>query len=271
MDSASGISLRRSCGATGPATYISRAETQLNSDAEWPKVAKDGSTASKPTRAATARAECYNWPLLSSDGPSDVWSTREVTLLLTHVLSLYGRSFCSHAMLSVILFGASCLRFSVCLWSSIAERDRGPSAEQMRVHRLTHNPFRSWCPQCVAGRAKIWPHFSQEASDHGGVQTICFDYCFLRDHPGGESVPVLVGREKKTKMMLALVVPFKGGGVAWLVRQVLRDLRKMGVRGKVVLKSDQEKPILDVLNDVCKQRGKESDLAVTLVESSPKG
>ena len=94
---------------------------------------------------------------------------------------------------------------------------RAPSAEQMRVHRLTHYPFRSWCPQCVAGRAKSWPHFRQEVDDDGGVPTICFDYCFLRDHPGGESVPVIVGREKKTKMMIAHVVPFKGGGVDWLV------------------------------------------------------
>ena len=108
-------------------------------------------------------------------------------------------------------------------------------------------------------------------SDDGGVPTICFDYCFLRDHPGGESVPVLVGREKRTKMMLAHVVPFKGGGVDWLVGQMIRDFRKTGVHGKIVLKSDQENPILDMLNDVCKQRGKESDSAVTLVESSLKG
>ena len=105
----------------------------------------------------------------------------------------------------------------------------------------------------------------------GEVPTVCFDYCFLRDHPGGESVPVMVVREKRSKMMLAHAVPFKGGGVDWLVGQLLRDLRKMGVYGKVILKSDQENAILDVLNDDCKQRGKESDSAVTLVESSPKG
>ena len=140
---------------------------------------------------------------------------------------------------------------------------KGPSEEQVRVHRLTHCPFRSYCPQCVAGRAKSWPHFRQEVSDDGGVSTICFDYCFLRDHPGGESVPVLVGPEKRTKMMLVHVVPFKGGGVDWLVDQLIRDFRKMGVHGKVVLKSDQENPILDVLNDVCKQRGKESDSALS--------
>ena len=65
---------------------------------------------------------------------------------------------------------------------------------------------------------------------------------------------MLVGREKRTFLMLAHGY-----------------LRNMGVHGKVVLKSDQEHPILNVLNDVCKQRGKESDSAVTLVASSPKG
>ena len=47
-----------------------------------------------------------------------------------------------------------------------------PSAEQMRIHRLTRYPIRSWCPQCVAGTAKSWPHFRQEVDDDGGVLTI---------------------------------------------------------------------------------------------------
>ena len=63
----------------------------------------------------------------------------------------------------------------------------------------------------------------------------------------------------------------KGGGVGWLVEQLLRDLWKMSAHGKVILKSDQENAILDVLNGVCKQRVKENDSAGTLVESSPKG
>ena len=57
----------------------------------------------------------------------------------------------------------------------------------------------------------------------------------------------------------------------WFVGQLLRDLRKMGAHGgKVILQSDQENAILDVLNDVCKQRGQENESAVTFVESSPK-
>ena len=43
-----------------------------------------------------------------------------------------------------------------------------------------------------------------------------------------------------------------------------------GAHGKVILKSDQENAILDVVNDVCKQRRKEDDSVMTLVESSPK-
>ena len=73
---------------------------------------------------------------------------------------------------------------------------------------------------------------------------------------------MMVGREKRTKMIIAHMVPFKGGGVDWLVGQLLRDLRKMGAHGKVILKSDQENAILDVLNDVCKQRWKENDSTV---------
>ena len=69
----------------------------------------------------------------------------------------------------------------------------------------------------------------------------------------------MVGQEKRSKMMLARVVPFKRGGVDWLVGQLIRDLRRMVVHAKVILKSDQENVILDVFNDVQKQTRKESE------------
>lgn len=149
---------------------------------------------------------------------------------------------------------------------------KGPTAEQWRTHRISHYPFRSWCPHCVAARAKSWPHIRQGEQDEDAVPTICFDYCFLRDKPGGDSIPVLVGRERKSKMILAHAVPFKGGGVDWLVGQLQRDLRKLGLHDKVILKSDQENAVLDVLNNLCKVRGRDNDgKNITMVESSPKG
>ena len=72
-------------------------------------------------------------------------------------------------------------------------------------------------------------------------------------------------------MMIAHVMLFKGGGVNWLVEQLIRDFRKLVPTEKLFSKVTKGNPILDVLNDVCKQREKGSDSAVTLVESSPKG
>ena len=80
-----------------------------------------------------------------------------------------------------------------------------------------------------------------------------FDYCFWRDHPGGESVPVMVGREQRTKMMIAHVGTIQWSGVDQLLGQLMRYLVKMSAHVNVTLKSGQEKAILDVLNVVCKQ------------------
>ena len=51
---------------------------------------------------------------------------------------------------------------------------------------------------------------------------------------------MLVGRERKTKFLVAHVVPYKGCGVEWLVEQLVTDLRNMGIHGQAILKSDQD-------------------------------
>ena len=33
-----------------------------------------------------------------------------------------------------------------------------PTEDEVRAHRVSHLPFRDWCPECVACRAKDWPH-----------------------------------------------------------------------------------------------------------------
>ena len=124
---------------------------------------------------------------------------------------------------------------------------KGPSEEEKRAHRVTHYPFRSWCPVCVAGRAKNYPHLRGNPKEEREFPEISFDYCFPRKETGGDSVSILVGKERKTKMMIAHVVPMKGSGVQWLADQLVRDIRKLGIHGKVILKCDQEVSILDVM------------------------
>ncbi len=149
---------------------------------------------------------------------------------------------------------------------------KGPSEEERRQHRVTHYPFRSWCPVCVAGRAKNYPHRRREPGDQGEFPEISFDYCFPRKENGGEYITVLVGRERRSKMIIAHVVPMKGAGLQWMVDQVVRDIRKLGIHGRVILKGDQENSLVDLLGSVCKARGENGmgDM-MTVLELSPKG
>ena len=87
-----------------------------------------------------------------------------------------------------------------------------PSEEEVRAHRVSHLPFRDWCPGCVAGRANDWPHRSKENSrEELEVPEVHFDFYFPRDADGGDYAVVLVGRDRETKTLLAHVVPHKGG------------------------------------------------------------
>ena len=40
----------------------------------------------------------------------------------------------------------------------IRRAPREPTKQEIDDHDATHLPFRSWCPMCVAGKAKHWPH-----------------------------------------------------------------------------------------------------------------
>ena len=133
-----------------------------------------------------------------------------------------------------------------------------PSPEEQRRHRVTHLPFRSWRPQCVAGAANDDPHRrALPDSVHLDVPEVHWDYCFPRDQE--EWNVVLVGRDRETNMTLAHVVPCKGAGVEWLGEQLGRDLVRLGIHDKVILKSDQEPAIVDVLNELAKRKRSRTD------------
>ena len=144
---------------------------------------------------------------------------------------------------------------------------QGPSEAVKEAHRKTHLPFRPWCPVCVAGRGRNWPHPRVEEDREEKYPSVHFDYCFLRDDQGGPKLPVLVGRDKECGALLAHAVPEKGAGLEWTGKQVVKDLLKLGIRGKVILRADQEPALAALVEGVAKERGEES----TVVEWSPKG
>ena len=55
-----------------------------------------------------------------------------------------------------------------------------PSREQVRAHRLTHRPFRSWCPHCIRGKGRSDPHKqSSQKNVESEIPKIASDYFFV--------------------------------------------------------------------------------------------
>jgi hypothetical protein len=65
-----------------------------------------------------------------------------------------------------------------------------PTNNEIRLHEITHTPYRSWCPCCVAGRGRASPH-SKVVHEEKAVAGVHVDYWVLRDeqHVGESSYP----------------------------------------------------------------------------------
>ena len=143
-----------------------------------------------------------------------------------------------------------------------------PTIEEIRRHRATHLPFRDWCPECIVGSANDWPHRRRgtETQVLSVPEPHC-DYCFPKDHVGGDYAVVLVARDRETRMTVSHVVPVKGGDQEWVAEQLTRDILKLGLHGDLTLRSDEEPAIVDLLKQVAKLRG----VGRTFLEQSPVG
>lgn len=93
-----------------------------------------------------------------------------------------------------------------------------------------------------------------------------FDYAFLRNEEGGEKATVLVGPCRQSKFLIAHVVPSKGESEDWVVAEVVKDRKKMGHNGQVLLRGDQERALGSFLYRVAEARGQ-----VAVLEIAPKG
>ena len=145
-------------------------------------------------------------------------------------------------------------------------RDPGqPTAEEVRAHNITHLPFRSWCPDCVRGKAKCNPHWKGVAKDEHAIPTVAFDYWFASDRAKNDDdltrksetaddeddskcAPVLVAKDSHSKYVFASVVPRKGAE-QWVVSLVVWWLDYLGYKS-VILKCDGEHAIRDLVKQV---------------------
>ena len=64
----------------------------------------------------------------------------------------------------------------------------------------------------------------------------------------------MIGVDKYTQGVLAHVVPAKGTQFEWVAAQLDRDVRKFGYHGRVVVKSDGEHSVVDLMRELARRR-----------------
>ena len=163
-----------------------------------------------------------------------------------------------------------------------------PSRQEMLEHNITHTPYRSWCPHCVAGKAKCMKHSQGQGLEHHEIPVVCMDYMFMGDKSedtdgdnngatiGDENVErenmddnkanILIVRDARSKSMAAIPVKHKGAE-DWTLKETLRFMEFLGYTN-VIMKSDQEKSLEALFNKIRSHRG---DQTQTMREVSPVG
>ena len=133
-------------------------------------------------------------------------------------------------------------------------------------------PYREWCCHCVRGAGKAADHRAQEHAERA-VPEFHMDYMFMGTDKitakdDARATTMLVVKEKDRKMHMATVVPKKGSSIDWVAKRINAFIDEMGCAGcPVMIKSDQEASIKDLINDVKRLRS----TAETLQEFSPVG
>ena len=133
-----------------------------------------------------------------------------------------------------------------------------PSAAEVAAHNLTHLPYRSWCPHCVAARRPNSHHLSSKSESQRTDPLLVADYCYVRDSEDGEVATVLVARLYPSMAMLATLVDAKGIDVN-AVSRLSRFIRDSGY-SKIVYKSDQEKPLRALLEETFRAAMRQGEL-----------
>ena len=121
-----------------------------------------------------------------------------------------------------------------------------PSEEEVRIHCLTHLPYRSKCPHCVRGRARRRNHKKKRRRLRNKVPVISLDYMWMKGGKGDSEEepkgnPILVMHCRDTKITWSRVVLRKG--VDPYSVNVLSDMIMFTGHERVILKSDGESAI----------------------------
>ena len=120
----------------------------------------------------------------------------------------------------------------------------GPSEKERLEHLPLHEPYRSWCATCVAGRAVSDRHIWQPPPE-GALAIVGLDYGNLapRGEPEERCTPILFGKDSRDKWFYAIPIPSKGITQPWCAQAVASSVSRAGF-GRLSFRSDTERAIV---------------------------
>ena len=137
-------------------------------------------------------------------------------------------------------------------------------AEFLR-HCLTHCPYRNWCPHCVKGQRHNASH-ATKSTGAGEIPLMAIDYCFVRDSEDEEPLTLLVGKMNPYKAFVALPVDLKGTGHPSVIWRLAKFIKDCGPK-RIVVRSDQERSLVPVIEEALKLARTEGELEHAVTES----
>ena len=139
-----------------------------------------------------------------------------------------------------------------------------PSAEDIEAHNATHIPYKSWCPACVEGKKSNPPH-RRVVEEGRTVPELAIDYAFMRDSEDADRLTIVIMKDRDSKAVFSDMVEVKGQGISGTIQRIADNISRLGYK-KVILKSDQEPALIDLINGIIEYRDDP-----TIPEHSPVG
>ena len=130
-----------------------------------------------------------------------------------------------------------------------APEPKTPAPDVVARHNLTHLPYASWCPHCVAARRANNPHVRREESFRRMIPLLVLDYCFVRNTQDEDLLTLLVGRLYPSRSVFACPVDMKGRDPVAIAK--LSDFIKANGLTKFVYKCEPRTSIGGVKSISC--------------------
>ena len=127
------------------------------------------------------------------------------------------------------------------------KRPDAPTKQELEEHLPTHLPYRSWCPDCLAGRGISRRHAAVGGDREKLGVTISIDYCFMSpEEAEQDTTPILIMYDDNLEAIWAILVQAKGA-VPFVVSWCVETLDVAGYSNtEITIKSDQEPAILSL-------------------------